>query len=66
MAEVVSYEVEVTGMGGDASTQYQVRCPECGESVHCADFAWWDSKCSCGYSWSVTVMAEGSKWDEDE
>ena len=66
MAEITSYEVEVTGMGGDASTQYQVTCPDCGEHVLCADFGWWSTKCSCGYSWSVTVKATGSKWDDED
>jgi len=66
VADITSYDVEVTGTGGDASTQYQVTCPECGDRVHCADFGWWSTKCECGYTWSVTIMAEGSKQDDDE
>ena len=61
MGDVTSYEVEVVGLDGDAGTRHKVTCPECGESVLCAEMSWWPQVCKCGYRWAVDLSASGRK-----
>jgi len=64
MSEIQTSDVEVTGIGGDTSTQFVVRCPKCHDEIHCAVYKWWETKCSCGYEWTVNITATGSKFDD--
>ena len=52
-------DVELSN-GGDAGNTITFRCPECKTRIPCADAGWWDTKCRCGYAWSVTVLATGT------
>lgn len=49
------------GAGGDAGVTYKMRCEDCGDEITVAEKQWWDTKCSCGYVWSLVVKAVGTK-----
>ena len=67
MGDVIGLNVREVSTGGEAGTTYNVTCPECDETVLCAEMGWWPQVCACGYDWSVTEIIEamGSKWDEE-
>jgi hypothetical protein len=64
-SSITTYEVEPDAgrSGGDAGDVYKVRCPECGTDVYVGEFAWWSDSCDCGYHWSVTLEAIGTRHD---
>ena len=57
-------EIIETRENGESGTQYTIACPICKEQIICAEYGWWNTKCSCGYKWRVTVLATGEKYDD--
>lgn len=63
MSEIHTYDVKIEGTGGDWGDSFKVKCPECGDEVVCVEFSTRGPRCSCGYEWSVGVVATGAKND---
>ena len=63
---IESSDVRVASCHSDAGDCYKVKCPECGDDVLLAEHGWWDTRCSCGYSWELRLSAAGSVWVSDE
>jgi hypothetical protein len=60
--EICTDDVEFVSDGSDAGLLFKVTCPECGDWVNCALYSgWWETRCQCGYEWSVKVEAVGKK-----
>jgi hypothetical protein len=61
MAEIETYDVDVTGESDDFGTCYKITCPECQEEIRVAENGIHEQKCSCGYTWGVSLVATGTK-----
>ena len=59
--EKKQYDLDFESSGGDAGVIYTMRCEDCGDKINVAEYQWWDTKCSCGYRWSLVVKAVGTK-----
>ena len=62
--EITTENVEYTGQN-DAGDIYKLSCPKCNETVDACltGGEWWSTQCSCGYSWSVDIVATGYKYE---
>jgi len=62
MSKITVRDFEYAGTN-DAGTIIEVVCPKCQDKIRlCTDgVEWWDTKCVCGYNWSVTTTIEGEK-----
>jgi len=60
--EITTDNVEYTCQC-DAGDVYTLSCPKCKNDVEVSlsGGEWWSTKCSCGYSWSVDIVATGYK-----
>jgi len=63
MSTIKTHDVDFVASGGDAGLTFEVMCPECGETIQVSEHGWGDQKCSCGYKWSIDIIASG--WKED-
>ena len=61
MKEIETRDVSAAG-SNDAGDLFEIECPECGSTVRLTSgSAWWDTKCSCGHKWKLTLVAKGYK-----
>jgi len=60
--KVQSTSIRLKSSGGDAGEVYEVTCPVCQEQISVALFGgWWSTHCSCGYNWTIDLIATGEK-----
>lgn len=39
----------------DAGQGFKGYCPKCRDEINVAEMQWWESKCSCGYVWYLSL-----------
>lgn len=62
LRNIVAASIELILTNPDAGEVYEITCPECDSKVRWAKYAYWSKRCDCGYEWSITIEAFGSKW----
>jgi len=60
-----THEVEVRDYNSDAGYIYMIICPNCGDHITWAKYAWWKSICSCGLKWYVEIQAKAYGGEND-
>ena len=61
MSEITTFEVKFLKDNSDYGMIYEAVCPVCKERVDIAVYQLRGNKCSCGYEWSISIVATGSK-----
>lgn len=59
---IYAADVSVDGnWPADAGYGFIGKCPICGHTIHVAESQWWETRCSCGYTWILDIKIVGIK-----
>lgn len=51
------YDLSFVNDNSDAGLCFSFLCPKCHQEISIAKYAWWNTKCSCGRTWHLSIYA---------